>query len=136
MKYVIDEETAGLVYDSIIETYGNAPADQSRGVVIDAIRAGILDFDDAAGKLTYRLQSPVDGLDKIILSEPDAGQMQRITRGIEVQTDGGKTKIDLSVMESRAIRTLSILGGVAVSIVEKIKRRDYVILREVCHFFE
>lgn len=136
MKYVIDEETAGLVYDSIIDVYGNAPENQSRGVIIEAIRAGILDFDDAAGKLTYRLQSPVDGLDKIILSEPDAGQMQRIARSVEAVTDGTKGKIDMSVFESRAIRTLSILGGVAVSTIEKIKRRDYVILREVCHFFE
>lgn len=136
MKYVIDDETAILVYDSIIETYGNAPAEQSRGVVIEAIRGGLVDFDETEGKLTYRMQSPLDGLDKIVLSEPDAGQMQRITRGIEVQTDNGKTKIDLSVMESRAIRTLSILGGVAVSLIEKIKRRDYVILREICHFFE
>jgi hypothetical protein len=70
------------------------------------------------------------------MGEPDAGQMQRILRGVEALTDAtGKSRIDLSIMETQAIRSISILGGVNVAAVEKLKRRDYKILREVTRFF-
>jgi hypothetical protein len=135
-EYLIDEETAHKVLAEMVAAYGPPGIEQDEDVIIGAIRRGFLEFDGDAEEVVYRLQAPQGELKTIRMGEPDAGQMQRILRGVEALTDAtGKSRIDLSIMETQAIRSISILGGVNVAAVEKLKRRDYKILREVTRFF-
>lgn len=139
-KYVISEDVAADTLERIEEEFG-ACADSSRPIVLDAIRRGLIDFDETEAALSYSLQKPVElkngqRLERVTLREPDYAQIERINKGIEIKIDakGGGT-IDASVQARQVARIVCVIGGVSPVQFDQIKRRDYAVLEAIAGFF-
>lgn len=139
MDYVIDQETAQSLLDEIIEEYQSIPS--ADGILIQAIRLGLLDFDISTGKLSYTLQKPVelkngDEFKTITLEEPTQSQIERINKGLTVTADSkGIVTMDSAVTAQQVARMCAVIGGVPTEVIGRIKRRDYAVLEALTAFF-
>jgi hypothetical protein len=109
---------------------------QHRSVVLDAIMRGLVDYESGSDCVTYRLEKPVGSIDMITLHEPDVSEIKRISKGFVANADSkGNVTIDVGQSEEQMVRLISLLGGVAVGEVNKIKRRDWAVLTGIAGFF-
>jgi hypothetical protein len=141
MEYKIAEDVAQAQLDAMEAEFGGVdPA--SADVVFEAIRRGLVDFDEATGEVTYHLQRPldidnpaVDGT-KVTLHEPGAGEMEKISRGLSVTAKkDGTMEIDAGHSTRQTLRMVTYLAGWPSGLPERIKRRDMQVLQALSSFF-
>lgn len=140
MEYVISEDVAQSQLDAMEEEFG--PLDPANAeAVFRAIRAGLLEFDESEGSITYMLQKPPEtqsslDLSSVTFREPGAKEMEKINKGLTVKTDrNGNAEFDASAGVAQAIRLMVHVGGWPLAAAEKVKRRDMQVLQALIGFF-
>jgi hypothetical protein len=141
MEYKISEDVAQAQLDEMEAEFG--PLDPGNAdVVFDAIRRGLIDFDESSGEVTYTLQRPpeVDSnavdVSKVVLREPGASEMEKVSRGLTVTAKkDGTIDFDPGMAVRQALRLVIYIGGWPAGIADRIKRRDIIVLQALAGFF-
>lgn len=140
-EYKVSEDVAQAQLDAMEAEYGQIdPANAD--VVFDAIRRGLVDFDESAGEVTYHLQRPLNidnpavDTSKVTLREPGAGEMEKISQGLKVTANkDGTMEVDAGYGIKQALRMVTYIGGWPSGLPERIKRRDVQVLQALSGFF-
>lgn len=141
IDYKVSEDVAQSQLDEMEEEYG--PLDPANAdVVYDAIRKGLVSFDNSTCEVTYFLQRPLDidapavDATRVTLHEPTAGDMGKIARGIKVVAGkDGSVEVDSSRMIEQAIRLVTVIAKWPLGIAERISRRDLKVVQALSGFF-
>jgi hypothetical protein len=142
-KYVLGADVAQKQLRELEEEFSEAVENKShRDAIIDAIRLGLIDFDPEQATITYRLKRPIElqngeTLESITLKEAPIEQLKQIDRGQMIKVDSTQQmEVDASVAWEKLIKTVSIVGGIPRGVVERIKRRDAIVLQALSAFFQ
>jgi hypothetical protein len=141
MEYKISEDVAQAQLDEMEAEFG--PLDPGNAdVVFDAIRRGLIDFDESSGEVTYTLQRPpqVDStavdVSKVTLREPGAAEMEKVSKGLNVTANkDGTMQIDSGFAVKQAVRLVTYVGGWPAGLADRIKRRDIQVIQALAGFF-
>jgi len=141
MDYVISKEVADDQLNAMEEEFG-AVSEEVKPVLLDAIRRGLIDFDQDGATVTYLLQKPVridgkeENLESITLHEPCYSEIDRINSTMKVKADSNANfEVDGTMTNRQVARIIIVLGGISTSTMDKIKRRDYAVLEALSDFF-
>lgn len=141
MDYKVSEDVAQAQLDAMEAEFGELDPSNA-DVVYDAIRKGLVSFDDTSGDVTYILQRPLDidnpavDVTRVTLHEPGAGEMEKINRGLTVTAKkDGTMEIDAGYATKQALRMVTYIGGWPAGLPERIKRRDMHVLQALSGFF-
>ena len=140
-EYKISEDVAQSQLDAMEEEFGDIdPANAD--VVFDAIRKGLIDFDESSGEVTYTLKRPpeVDStavdVSKVVLHEPGASEMEKVNKGLSITAkQDGTMQLDPGFMVRQATRLVTYIGGWPAGLADRIKRRDIQVLQALSGFF-
>ena len=141
MDYKVSEDVAQATLDALEAEFGTVDA-ASAEEVYEALRRGLIDFDETTGTLTYHLQRPPESgsssLDptKIVLQEPDAEAMEKLGKAgsFEASKDGTITA-DGSIVIKQTEAMVVYVGGWPMALAKRIKRRDLKVLGAITNFF-
>lgn len=137
--YKVSEDVAQAQLDAMEAEFG--PLDPANAeVVFESLRLGLVDFDGSEGTITYMLQKPPEGgvndTTMIVFHEPNAGEMEKIAKGIKLTASkDGSVEIDSSRMIEQAIRLVTVVGKWPLGIAERITRRDLKVIQALSGFF-
>jgi len=141
MEYKVSEDVAQAQLDAMEAEFGGIDSSAAE-TVFDAIRRGLVEFDEQSGAVTYHLQRPpqIDATSfdtsRVELREPGAAEMEKIGKGLTVTaTQDGTMQMDSSFMVKQTLRIITYVGGWPEGIAAKIKRRDLQVLQGLSNFF-
>jgi len=141
MDYKISEDVAQAQLDAMEAEYG-AIDPVSADTVFEAIRKGLIDFDESTGEVTYTLQRPpeVDNsavdVSRVVLREPDSVEMEKVSKGLVLTAKkDGTMELDSGFAVKQAVRLVTYIGKWPAGLAERIKRRDIQVIQALASFF-
>ncbi len=137
---VINEELANEELEKIEEFFEVEYSDDDKKKIIPAIQDGRIVIDNE--RLNYSLIKPFEqknGVRKEVISLKTAScsDIERMNRGFTVTVNKNEeTVMDLSKIQIRSMKSISILSGEASGIIDRIGRKDMRVLSSLLSFFD